>query len=89
NYYFYNIKTHKNNGEEIVMTMQFQKSHPFGARIKFYTPSEYETLGGDYKNITKNMTKALEAVSFDSRAFASYKKVTQTVQQNKKPQITF
>ena len=88
-YYFYNIKTKKNNGEEVIITMQFQKKHPFGARIKFYTNQVYEQLNGDYENITKNMTDRLEPVSFESRAFASYKKVNEIVHQNDRPQITF
>ena len=89
NYYFYNIKTHKNNGDDVVMTMQFQKNHPFGARIKYYTPSEYEALNGDYGNIVKNLTKNLAPVSYDSRAFASYKKVHQIIHEKDKPQIVF
>ena len=46
NYYFYNIKTIKENGEEVIITLQSQKSHPFCARIKYYTPQNYNSLNG-------------------------------------------
>ena len=89
NYYFYNIKTTKNNGEEVIITIQSQKSHPFCARVKYYTPQEYKALNGDYKNITLNLTTRLEPVAFETRAFAAHKRVVQIMQAGNKPQIIF
>lgn len=92
NYYFYNILTTQKNGEDIVITMQFQKTHPFGARIKYYKSAEYNKLKGDYENITKNITTRLEPVSFDSRAYISYKKVKEIkneINNKNKLQIVF
>lgn len=89
NYYFYNILTTKNNGEEIVITMQFQKTHPFGARVKYYTLTEYNKLDGDYDNLTKNITSRLEPVSFESRAYTSYRKVKEIKSEKNKLQIVF
>ena len=89
NYYFYNIKTTQENGEEVVITMQSQKSHPFCARVKYYTLQNYNSLNGDYSNITSNLTTRLEPVAYKSRAFAAYKKVAQIMQEKNRPQITF
>ena len=89
NYYFYNIKTIKENGEEVIITMQSQKSHPFCARIKYYTSQNYNSLNGDYENITLNLTTRLEPVTYESRAFAAYKKVVQIMQEKNRPKITF
>ena len=86
-YYFYNIKVKKKNGEVVVVTIQSQKAHPFCARIKFYTPEEYDRLNGDYENITSNITTKLEPVSFESRANAAYRKVRELSQ--KRPEIVF
>lgn len=89
NYYFYNILTTQKNGEEIIITMQFQKNHPFGARVKYYKIAEYNKLNGDYENITKNITNRLEPVAFDSRAYISYKKVKEIKNDKNKLQIVF
>lgn len=87
NYYFYNVKMYKKDSEDVVITMQAQKTHPFCARIKYYELAQYEQLNGDYSNITTNMTTKLEPVTFESRAYAAYKKVAQLMRV--KPQITF
>ena len=89
NYYFYNIKTTKNNGEEVVVTIQAQKNHPFCARLKHYTLQDYVSLNGDYENITLNQTVKLEPMVFESRAYAAYKKVIDIMGDNNKVQITF
>lgn len=88
-YYFYNIKVDTSPSESIVVTMQSQKSYPFSARINYYKPSRYEQLGGDYQNITLKMTRNLEPVTYESRAYAAYKKVKQIINDKNKPQITF
>ena len=75
--------------ESTVITMQAQKSYPFSARINYYKPSRYEQLNGDYENITLKMTKNLEPVTYESRAYAAYKKVKQIENDKNKPQITF
>lgn len=85
-YYFYNIKV-KNTKDDIIVTMQCKISHPFCARIKHYKPAYYESLGGNYSNISNEMTEKLEPVTYESRAYASYKKVKQISSQ--KPKITF
>lgn len=87
NYYFYNVKMYTNGSDDIVITMQSQKAHPFCARIKHYKLSQYIQLNGDYENITREMTTKLEPVSYESRAYAAYKKVSQLMRT--KPQITF
>lgn len=89
NYYFYNIRTAKDNGEEVIITMQSQKAHPFCARVKYYSVQNYTALNGDYENITLNLTTRLEPVTFESRAFAAHKKVVQIMQEKNRPQITF
>ncbi len=88
-YYFYNIKVDTSMNESTVITMQAQKSYPFSARINYYKPSRYEQLNGDYENITLKMTKNLEPVTYESRAYAAYKKVKQIENDKNKPQITF
>ncbi|MBR5304077.1 MAG: hypothetical protein IKU37_04550 [Candidatus Gastranaerophilales bacterium] len=88
NYYFYNIRLYSNNADDIVVTMQSQKKHPFCTRIKYYKLSEYESLNGDYANITNNMTDKLEPVAFTSIAYAAYKKV-KNIKLSDVVQITF
>ena len=75
-YYFYNIKyKNSNNSYYTVVTIQSGIVHPFSARIKFYPLSEYESLKGDYSNITVNKTKKLEAVTYDSVVNTCYREV--------------
>lgn len=89
-YYFYNIKfANKDENDIVILTMQSGVSHPFSARLKAYTPIEYDSLGGDYQNITNLSTETLEAVTFDSLVYACYKKVKQIQQRKKTPKITF
>lgn len=88
-YYFFNIKVSTDNQEDVVITMQSQKSHPFSARINHYKLYDYENLNGDYENITKNITKQLEPVSYKSRAYSAYIKVREIKSEENKPKITF
>jgi len=87
-YYFYNIK-YKNstNNNYTVVTIQSAIKHPFSARIKFYPLLEYENLKGDYGNITLNMTKDLEAVTYNSVVNTCYLEVKRMVESKKKPTI--
>lgn len=87
--YFYNIKLKTKNNEEKIITIQSSVGHSFSARIKYYTPKEYEDLDGDYENITKNITKDLEPVSIESRVYACYKEVHKLMQIEARPNITF
>ena len=75
-YYFYNIKF-QNPGESdfVVMTMQSSKSSPLSARLKAYTVQEYDSLAGDYSNITKNMKSSLEPVTYQSVVNTCYREV--------------
>lgn len=88
NYYFYNIKMNTTPTESIVITMQSAKLTPFCARIKYYKPSQYEKLNGDYENITLNKTTKLEPVTYESRAYAAYKKVKEIIKDKNKTQNT-
>ncbi len=75
-YYFYNIKVFNDAINDFsVITIQSSKTKPFSARINFYTPDEYERLEGDYLNITKNMTKNLEPVTYKSVVNSCYRRV--------------
>ena len=86
-YYFYNVKMHTNGLDDVVVTMQCRVSHPFCARIKHYKLSQYSELNGDYKNISNEMTQKLEPITYESRAYAAYKKVKEITKV--KPKITF
>ncbi len=88
-YYFYNIKFKDSHGYDLVVTMQSGKLTPFSARIKSYKPSQYESLNGDYENITANMTKNLEPVTYESTVNTCYKQVRNIMQEVKKPVISF
>lgn len=72
NNFFYNIKFNSDSGDIIVITMQTSISHPFSARIRYYSLDEYEKLNGDYQNITKNMTSSLEPVTYQSTINTCY-----------------
>ncbi len=89
-YYFYNIKfANKNPDDVVVITMQSSIKRAFSARTKSYTPSQYDALNGDYDNITSNYTENLEPVTYDSLAYACYKKVKEIQQKQKASGITF
>ena len=64
--------------------MQSGVVHQFSARLKVYKPSEYDALDGDYQNITKNFTKNLEMITYDSIVNTCYKEVKRIME---KPQI--
>ena len=86
-YYFYNVKMYTNGLDDAIVTMQCRTTHPFCARLKTYKSSQYQELKGDYSNITNLMTQKLEPVTFESRAYAVYKKVCEL--KKGKPKITF
>lgn len=88
-YYFYNVKMYTNSTDDPVVTMQCALTHPFCARIKQYKLSKYNELAGDYDNITSNQTQRLEPVTFESRAYAAYKKARELSKQTSKPRISF
>jgi len=72
-YYFYNLKIPSMQNKDFeVITIQSSKNNAFSARIAFYSSVEYDKLLGDYQNITKNQTKKLEMVSYDSRVYTAY-----------------
>ena len=76
NYIFFNLKifnSYKNN--YTVVTIQSRSKTPLAARIRFYTADEYESLQGDYENITNNFTTSLEPVEYGSVVYACYAKV--------------
>ena len=74
--YFYNIKfLNKITNNYVVLTVQALKSNPFCARLKAYTLEEYESLNGDYENITNKATKDFETITYQSVMYACYKKV--------------
>ncbi len=76
NYYFYNIKfQNPNNPNYIIMTMQSSKASPLSARLKTYSENEYNSLSGDYGNITSNIAKNLEPVTYVSVVNSCYKYV--------------
>jgi len=76
NYFFYNIKYKRDvSNKEVITTIQSGKNSAFSARLKTYTLSEYESLNGDYSNITSNYTTNLEPVTFESIVNTCYKKV--------------
>ncbi len=82
-YYFYNIKVFNDSINDFsVVTIQSSMSKPFSARINFYTPDEYERLQGDYLNITKNITKSLEPVTYKSTVNSCYKRVKEITSGN-------
>ncbi|MBQ4647197.1 MAG: hypothetical protein IJB79_07600 [Candidatus Gastranaerophilales bacterium] len=87
NFYFYNVKMKLKNGEDTVITIQAQKTHPFCARVKYYNLFRYNELNGDYENITNTTTTKLEPVTFESRANTAYRKVVEL--KKAKPKITF
>lgn len=89
-YYFYNIKfANKSPNDIVVVTMQSGIKRPFSARLKAYTPSEYDSLGGNYANTTSNYTQDLEPVTYDSLVYACYKKVKEIQELKNSPKITF
>lgn len=89
-YYFYNIKfANKTPDDIVVITMQSGVKRPFSARIKAYSPSEYDSLMGNYNNTTLNYTENLEPVTYDSLVYACYKKVKEIQQLKNSPKITF
>lgn len=89
-YYFYNIKfANKSPDDVVVITMQTSMKRAFSARIKAYTPSEYDSLNGDYNNTLLNYTENLEPVTYDSLVYACYKKVKELQQLQKASGITF
>lgn len=91
NYYFYNIKFQKYNSKDfMVLTIQSAIAHPFSARLKLYTEAEYESLKGDYENITAHMTKKLEPVTYQSSVNTCYKRVKSIIRyKNAKNDIVF
>ena len=58
-HYFYNLKVYTNGLDDVVVTMQSKTNRPFCTRIEHYKLAQYESLNGNYSNITKNMTKKL------------------------------
>ena len=86
-YYFYNVKMYTNGLDDIVITMQCRISHPFCARIKHCKSSEYDEMDGNYTRITDEPSKNLEPITYESRAYAAYKKVKELTEV--KPKITF
>ena len=89
NYYFFNLKMFTNGLDDIVVTMQCATTHPFCARIKHYKNSQYESLNGNYQNITQDSTTKLEPITYTSKAYAAYKAVSQIEKSKIKPEITF
>ncbi len=82
-YYFYNIKTlNTYTNKLVIITMQSKKSGGAAARINFYEPDEYESLNGDYSNITSKMTNKFEAVQFGSIAFSCFLKAKEILTKN-------
>ena len=78
NYYFYNIKVYNDSIRDYsVITIQSGKNKPFSARINSYKTDEYESLNGDYDNITSNFTKDMEPVTSYSVVNSCYKRVKQ------------
>ncbi len=74
NYYFFNIQVkNTSTNENVVITLQSAKNSAFAARIKAYTVAEYNSLQGDYENITNNMTENLEPTTYYSTAYACSK----------------
>ena len=69
--------------------MQSKTNRPFCTRIEHYKLAQYESLNGNYSNITKNMTKKLEPVPYESTAYAAYREVNNIMKSKNKPQITF
>ncbi len=89
-YYFYNIKfANKSEDDIVILTMQSGIKNPISARLKAYSPKEYDSLGGDYQNITNLSTQKLEAITYESLAYACYKKVKEIQQLKNSPKITF
>lgn len=83
NYYFYNIKIFNEYiNDYSIITIQSSKNRPFSARINAYKLDEYDSLQGDYKNITAKMTKNLEPVTFESTVNSCYKKVKEILTKN-------
>lgn len=89
-YYFYNIKfANKTPDDIVVITMQSAIKTPFSARIKAYSPAEYDNLKGNYSSITLNYTQDLEPVTYDSLVYSCYKKVKEIQQLKNSPKISF
>ena len=70
--YFYNIKFKTEASEILVITIQTASTHPFSARIRYYSLNEYNEKNGDYENITNNMTSSLEPVTYQSTINTCY-----------------
>ena len=76
NYYFFNIKVNNpHTNKDVVITIQSRKLGGLSERIKYYKPDEYEKLGGDYDNITANITTRLKYVEYGSVVGACFEKV--------------
>ena len=87
-YYFYNMKFLDPKFDDfVILTMQSGVKHQFSARLKAYKPSEYESLNGDYENITKNMTQNLEMVTYDSIVNTCYRKIKELMEKDVLPKI--
>ena len=86
--YFYNIKFQNHNQKEfVILTVQSGIKHQFSARLKTYNLNEYETLQGDYLNITSNATTKLEPITYDSIVNTCYKEVKRIMQPQQAPLI--
>lgn len=80
-YYFYNIH---NLTSPDVLTIQSSINRSLAAKIDTIGLSTYN---GDYQNITKNMTKKLEPVSYASIVYTCHKKVKEIMQSKKAIEI--
>lgn len=79
-FYFYNIKL---MGSNHVFTIQSGSKSTFSARIKTIDLDEYNSLNGDYDNISVNETKDLEPVTYESVVYTCYKKAKEIIQRKK------
>ena len=74
-YYFYNVMVNNK-----VLTIQSSFASGFSKTIREYNLSDYNSLGGNYSEITKNKTKQLEPVLFGSVANTCFLKVKNIMQ---------
>lgn len=87
--YFYNIKYKNTPSDEFkILTVQSALHNSYSARLKMYSENEYESLKGDYNNISLNSTPKLELAIYGSIVHSCHNKVKEIMEQKEIPTIT-
>ena len=84
NYLFFNIKMLNTMKTQYrVLTIQSAFKHPYCKTISNISLEEYNSLNGNYQNITSNKTEKLEMAVYGSIAHSAYIFATSILNDNK------